>query len=157
VSKLFLYDLASVTKETLRVMARKKYTCTPLTDDPKEFWKQLESLTEGSTFVLLSHGDKKGPLEVKGTSGKDIDLAKFAERVFKKKLTLYLLSCHTGNDPCAQALTKGSVTFVAPIGAAVFQTTGDETVSVYSKEDSKFPGWAGTLAPNRANKAISLP
>lgn len=156
-SKLFLYDPASVTKDTLTVMARKGYDCVQLTDDPNDFWKQLESLTDGSTFVLLSHGDKNGPLEVKGTSGNDIDLAKFALRVFKKKLTLYLLSCHTGNDPCAQTLTKGSVTFVAPIGTAVFQTTGDETVSVYSKEDSKFPGWAGTLAPSRASKPISLP
>ena len=48
------------------------------TDQPKFFWDTISSLENKSIFVLLSHGDTKGPLAVKGTSGGDIDLTTFS-------------------------------------------------------------------------------
>ena len=158
-NKVFFYDPDSITKDTLTVLKRKKYICIALTDDPDFFWSTLLKLKEDDIFVLLSHGDKDGPLPVKGQYGIDIDLKKFAAILNKKTITLYLLSCFTGNDPCASTLLDLGVDFVAPKGNAVFKTIGDETIDVTSKEGNKFPGWAGTekLTPDRPNKALSLP
>lgn len=156
-SKLFLYDSASASTETLNVMRRKGYTCNALTNDPNFFWQSLSGLGNNSIFVLLSHGDKNGPLAVEGTVGDDIDLTRFGNIISQRNITLYLLSCHTGLDPCGATLTQHNLTFVAPKGTAVFQTVGTETINVFSKDGEVYPGWAGPLSPNRPNKALSLP
>lgn len=158
-NKVFLYDPASVTKNTLTVMKRKKYVLLELTDDPGFFWQVLDNLKMGDTFVLLSHGDKNGPLPIRGDKGKDIDLIRFATVLSKKSITLYLLSCYTGVDPCLSTLLKYKVHFVAPIGKAVFETVGDESIQVFSKNGNTFMGWAGSpdLTPGRANAALYLP
>ncbi|WP_139281205.1 hypothetical protein [Serratia plymuthica] len=156
-SKLFLYDQDSASTDTLTVMRKKKYVCTALTNDPDFFWQSILALEPSSIFVLLSHGDKNGPLAVKGTVGDDIDLTRFSDIIKKNKLALYLLSCHTGLDPCGSTLTKNGLNFVAPKGAADFQTIGSEQISVFSKDGTTFPGWTGPLSPNRSNKALSLP
>lgn len=156
-AKLFLYDPNSVTRDTLTVMRRKGYQLVALTADPDVFWNAIAALGEGDTLVILSHGDNDGPLAVAGNVGEDIDLARFVDLVKEKKLSLYLLSCHTGQNPCGTTLTEGGLQFVAPLGTAAFQTTGDETVNVYSKNGSTYPGWAGPLSPSRASKAVSLP
>jgi len=156
-SKLFLYDPASVTRDTLAIMLRKGYQNVALTNDTDVFWKAINGLADGSIFVLLSHGDKNGPLAVAGNVGDDIDLEVFSDLINKKQLTLYLLSCHTGENPCGATLEQNKVDFVAPKGYADFKTTGNETITVESKEGDKYPGWAGPLAPNRASKSLSLP
>ena len=156
-TKLFLYDPASTTSDTLTVMRRKEYICTALTNDPDFFWTTISNLAAGSIFVLLSHGDENGPLAVAGTEGEDIDLNRFSTLILNNNLTLYLLSCHTGLDPCGSTLTQKKLTFVAPKGTAVFQTVGSETINVYSKDDDTYPGWAGPLSPSRPSKALSLP
>ena len=156
-AKLFLYDDASTTRDTLRVMTRKGYTCTALTENADFFWDSMSELEENSIFVLLSHGDKNGPLAVAGTEGDDIDLDRFSDIISDNNLTLYLLSCHTGLDPCGTTLSGENLNFVAPKGTAVFQTVGDETINVLSKDDQTYPGWTGPLSPSRASKALSLP
>ncbi|TRU92415.1 MAG: hypothetical protein EWV75_20550 [Microcystis wesenbergii Mw_QC_S_20081001_S30D] len=156
-SKLFLYDPDSVTKDTLIIMGRKGYNCTELTEDSQFFWNTMNSLNNHSTFALLSHGDGNGPLPVRGTSGDDINLDDFSQVVSNKDLKLYLLSCHTGNDPCGTRLLDAGITFVAPKGAAEFRTAGTDTVTVMSKDGDTFPGWCGPLSPDRASKAIYLP
>lgn len=156
-SKLFLYDQASASTDTLTVMKKKKYVCKALTNDPDFFWQSISALEPSSIFVLLSHGDKNGPLAVAGTTGEDIDLNRFSEIIKNKKLALYLLSCHTGLEPCGSILTENKLNFVAPKGEAVFQTIGSEQISVFSKDGTTFPGWTGPLSPNRPNKALPLP
>ena len=156
-AKVFLYDTASTTVDTLRVMRRKGYVCTALTNDPAFFWQTISAIDNKSIFVLLSHGDKAGPLAVEGNVGDDIDLERFSKIILEKELTLYLLSCHTGLDPCGSTLLRNKLNFVAAKGTAVFQTVGDEVITVLSKDDDTFPGWAGPLSPNRPNKALYLP
>lgn len=156
--KLFLYDAASITAETLAVMRRKGYTCIKLTADPEFFWGQIRTLEDMDVLVLLSHGDANGPLAVAGNEGGDINLKQFGKLISEKKLQLYLLSCHTGENPCANSLSDAKAQFAAPLGNAVFKTTGNETVTVLSKDGETFPGWAGELAPKgRASKPLSLP
>ncbi|ENE4240220.1 hypothetical protein ABNH60_003431 [Salmonella enterica] len=157
-NKLFLYDKDSVTTDTLRIMRTKKgYTCLPLTDDPEFFWSSISTLQKGDVFVLLSHGNKNGPLAVEGCYGDDIDLKMFSNVIKEKNLSLYLLSCHTGCDPCGKILTDNGVNFVAPLGLAVFQTVGSETINILSKEGDIYPGWAGPLCPGRGVTPLSLP
>ncbi|AZT39657.1 hypothetical protein ELZ88_24290 (plasmid) [Salmonella enterica subsp. enterica serovar Karamoja] len=155
--KLFLYDTGSVTHDTLRIMRKKLYTCSPLTKSPDFFWQSISELEDNGIFVLLSHGDNNGPLAVEGDVGKDINLNRFSEIINTKKLTLYLLSCHTGLPPCETILTTNNVTFVAPKGKAVFRTVGDEVIYIYSKNGETNPGWAGSLQPDRENKPLNLP
>lgn len=153
--KVFIYDPASVTADTLRVMQRKGYTCIALDADPQTFWDAIAATAATGVLVILSHGDENGPLAVAGTVGDDVDLAALAAAVGGRRF--FLLSCHTGQNPCGATLTAAGLTFVAPLGTAVFETTGDETVTVKSMDGSEYPGWAGPLAPNRSNKALSLP
>ncbi len=156
-SKLFLYDKASTSTDTLTVMRRKGYICKALTADPNFFWNTISEFDNYGIFVLLSHGDENGPLAVAGTQGDDIDLDAFSDLILQKGLTLYLLSCHTGLDPCGSILSQKGLDFVAPKGTAVFQTVGAEAVNVFSKDGGAFPGWVGPLRPSRPNKPLSLP
>ena len=154
--KLFLYDPDSTNSDTLRVMRRKGYICMPLTNNPDFFWRAISDFQSG-VLVLLSHGNEYGPLAVAGNQGNDIDLDRFARIIKANDLTLYLLSCHTGQDPCGSTLGSKGLEFVAPKGCAVFRTIGDEKIDVFSKDDDSFPGWAGPLGPSRASAALSLP
>ncbi|MDE3250370.1 MAG: hypothetical protein KGO82_17035 [Bacteroidota bacterium] len=158
-NKIFLYDPASVNPDTLHIMKWKKYVLLELTDNPKDFWLVLDKLGMEDIFVLLSHGDKNGPLPVRGDKGEDINLDRFAKLLNEKRITLYLLSCYTGQDPCSAILLERKVHFVAPIGKAEFQTVGNESIQVFSKTGKEFMGWAGSkgLTPVRASAALSLP
>lgn len=158
--KLFLYDAASVSTDTLLIMKRKGYTCKALTKDPGFFWQSIFELEEDGVFVLLSHGDNNGPMMVEGSDNakcKNIDLKKFSEILNEKRLKLYLLSCHTGVHPCETILRENNVSFVAPKGMAVFGTVNQEVINVLSKDGNTYPGWVGPLCPNRASKALYLP
>lgn len=156
-NKLFLYDENSVLPATLGLMNRKGYTCWPLSENSDFFWQSISKLENGAVFVLLSHGNESGPLAVKGDKGHDIDLNKFSSVIKEKNLLLYLLSCHTGRDPCGKTLTDNNVQFVAPLGLAVFQTVGTDMINIHSKEGKINPGWAGPLSPDRATKPLFLP
>ena len=156
-NKLFLYSVGSVTSDTLRIMRRKGYSCQPLTEDPDFFWTSISALKNGDVFVLLSHGNERGPLAVRGDEGDDIDLTKFSKDISEKNIKLYLLSCHTGLPPCETILTANGVNFVAPLGLAVFETVGEDMINIHSKEGQTNPGWAGRLSPGRATKSLFLP
>ncbi|HVW99432.1 MAG TPA: hypothetical protein VHA52_03190 [Candidatus Babeliaceae bacterium] len=156
-AKVFLYDPAETTKDTLAIIKRKGYTCVELTDDPDVFWNTVENLGEGDVLALLSHGNANGPSDVTGTEGDDIDMDRFCEAMTDHNIELYLLSCNTGQDPCGETLSDNGVRFVAPKGCAVFTTVGTDQVLVYSKSGGEYKGWSGPLAPTRDNKSLSLP
>ena len=132
-----------------------------------ELWEQINNLDNEGVFVLLSHGNKNGPLGVAGDTGNDIDLDRFVRDIGGKNIYLYLLSCHTGQDPCGAKLMNGTPiigNLAAPKGAAAMTASGD-SVTVVSKDGTTFPGWTGrgqgphgkSMVPSRPTKPIDLP
>lgn len=155
--KIFLFDEYSINKATLQIMNRKGYQCIALTDNPNFFWDTIDAIPQGSVFVLLSHGDGNGPLAVRGDRGRDIDLGEFSRRIRAKGLTLYLLSCHTGLNPCGDYLLRAGLDFAAPVGEAVFKTIGTDIITVYSQDNGRDQAWVGPLSPGRLGKPLQLP
>ena len=159
--KVFLYSDDAADKDARAAFKAKGYELVPLTADKKGFWSGVEKVENNGHFVLLSHGDKNGPLMVKGTEGSDMtdaDIKTLCDILIGKKATFYCLSCHTGLDPFAGKMAKTSCLFVAPKGFAVAESSS-AGVNVYSKEDGKYPGWSGSgsLVPNRATKPLNIP
>ena len=165
-SKCFLYDPNTLNQfdGALNFMANKKgYNCVALTNNANQFWNTVNGLEQNSVLVVLSHGSNDGFLPIAGDEGDDANLDTFIQSINNSNTTLYLLSCHTGNNPCGAKLTNGfNVSFVAPKGYAKLKA-GSDYMAVTSIVDPKFPekfaGWIGTqeLKPRRDSIPIKLP
>ncbi|PAK11165.1 hypothetical protein DF156_01715 [Burkholderia ubonensis] len=163
--KLFLYDDDSTTSDAKRYFRNKEYSLVELTKKSKDFWDNVKLVENNGFLVILSHGDENGFLTVAGNEGGDVsgdDLEKFGDDLKKRGITLYLLSCHTGKDPCGSILWKTKCVFAAPIGYAKV-VSSSATVGVYSVENPvatppTYVGWKGTdgVIPTRPTKPLNI-
>jgi hypothetical protein len=161
--KVFLCN-KEADKDMVSFFKKKEYTVMVLTKEPKDFWTAVGMVDKGGYLALLSHGDEEGPLMVDGEMGDSMtkdDIQNFGKALVNANVTLYLLSCHTGNDPFFSALKATGCKFVAPLGFAKTQSSVAGT-AVFSVEEGKakttFPGWVGhsDLVPNRGTKPLNI-
>lgn len=148
--KVFVYCSETASQDTIASFKRRGYETKPLGEDPDIFWSIVVQLEEGSVLVLLSHGDENGPLLVRGDEGDDMsddDIKLLGEHLLLGKISLYLLSCHTGKNPFFDKLAATGASFAAPLGYASVES-GVGVCNAYSKEGSSYKGWKGngTLA-----------
>lgn len=80
--------------------SNKNFTCVALEGQPEFFWDRINELDPGGTLVVLTHGDEGGPLLVKGNDGPPFTPLNDIHRLGMalENASLYLLSCHTGDD-----------------------------------------------------------
>lgn len=160
--KVFLYDPDSVPADALNMLGRLGFQCIKLTDDPGTFWLALASIDNDGSFVLLSHGNRDGPLMVAGDQGKDMTKSQveaLANTLVQGGVTFYCLSCHTANGDFFETVDESGAAFVAPIGYASFRTSS-VSVDAYSvtADGKSYLGWAGTkgLVPTRKTKPLNF-
>lgn len=135
IPKMFLYCRITTKASTVKIFRNKGFFNRTLDGDPRTFWTSLEMIQDGGTLVLLSHGDGGGPLLVEGRDGNSIteeetvDLARTLQR---KRIKLYLLSCHTGGGRFFRILSEyDHIQVVAPLGYCSTRQ-GEDSVSVFS-------------------------
>jgi hypothetical protein len=128
--KLVLYSSEFSTPKTVSRFKQALYDTVALTNDPQTFWDAAATLDQSGYLVLLSHGDKKGPLLIDGQSGPDMvggeDDAPFnalTALLVQRSLSFYCLSCYTGAGEFAEGLTTANCRFIAPKGTARISTT----------------------------------
>lgn len=166
-SRVFVYCPDTASTDVRGYFKKKGYVCFPLNDKPAHFWELINIVSDGGVLVLLSHGDKNGPLMVAGTDGDDMtktEVEKLGSTLAGKKVALYLLSCQTGAGEFCKTLKSTAVKFIAPIGYADVRETS-VTLSVLSTNGEKdgyktqYLGWEGNGIdpPNRINKALLIP
>lgn len=161
--KLFLYSDDAADKTTVSYFAHLGYETKALTDNERDFWSAINTVERDGTLVLLSHGDKNGPLMVKGTSGNDMkkeEITAFGGQMARNNITVYMLSCHTGQDPFASLFAGTNCKFVAPEGyASLTNITGGVQVRSVTGEDHRgVAGWAGSddLKPKRNARPVEI-
>ncbi|WP_323118713.1 hypothetical protein [Burkholderia alba] len=163
--KIFLYSSDDADANTVKAFKNRDYSTIALTQDPKVFWNAVKSVDSNGYLAILSHGDSNGFLMVSGQSGNDMtnqEIQDFAKILNDKTITLYLLSCHTGQDPFGSKLKETGCRFAAPLGYAQIKSSS-ESLSVYSVKDNdpsskNYEPWTGThdLYPTRLGKALTI-
>ncbi|AIO68271.1 hypothetical protein [Burkholderia oklahomensis] len=164
-SKLFLYDKKVANKDLLNYFNNRNYTTVALNVYPSFFWTQVDSVNNDGYLAIMSHGDNQTFEIATGNSPADLPhdrIVPFATSLLQRNVTLYLLSCHTGNNPLGELLGIPNFKFAAPKGFAQVKPRPEGAV-VLSVEDPnalvlKFPGWTGSedVIPNRAAKQLNI-
>ncbi|ARM00505.1 Uncharacterised protein [Burkholderia oklahomensis] len=164
-SKLFLYDANEANKDLLDYFKNKNYTRIALTNDPRFFWTQVDSVNNDGYLAIMSHGNNQTFEIATGNSPADLPqdrIVPFATSLLQRNVTLYLLSCHTGNNPLGELLGIPNFKFAAPKGYAQVRSSS-AGVGVYSvvdphASDLKYAGWTGSedVIPNRATKPLNI-
>ncbi len=162
--KVFLYCNETAGKEVVSKFVQKKYQPIALTDDPSTgFWPGVGAVAPNGTLVIYSHGNENGPLMVRGHEGEDMtdsQILTLGAILVLADITLYLLSCHTGQDPFAAKLRKHGVRFMAPAGYAAVGASGESLAikSVASLDGKGTAPWSGNeLKEPRKGSMLYLP
>lgn len=163
--KLFLYDEKEANKDLLDYFKNKNYTRVALTNSTDFFWSQVDSVDNGGYLAIMSHGNNNTFEIAMGNPPKDMRqdrIVPFGTSLNQRNVTLYLLSCHTGNDPLGRSLVGTGCHFAAPKGYALVKSSS-AGVGVYSvvdphASDVKYAGWTGTegVIPNRDTKPLNI-
>ena len=159
--KVFIYSRDAANADARSYFKRKGYHAVELDRDPETFFDGVALVAPEGTVVVLSHGDGNGPLLVAGTAGPDMtpeQIDRLARLLGEAEASLYLLSCHTGNEPFAGELADTGARFIAPRGYAAFEASS-AGVNVYSKEGDRYVGWTanGIEPPSRNTKPLPIP
>lgn len=161
--KVLLYSADAANADTRNFFTKKDYALVKLTQDTADFWKGVESVAPRGFLALLSHGDTEGPSMVSGSDGAAMtaeEIERLGQALVDGGITLYLLSCLTGNDPFLAQLTKTGCLFVAPQGYAELRASSAGTwfYSVKAPESTTYLPWSGSeqLVPNRLGKALNI-